>query len=257
STMGKSDQTEEVDPYEPVIYIDPDVDLSKPTQDPFRDMYGVYNTEVVSYSDHLFSDDAVNTKFTAEGGEKIIIPERGSFSQIFWFVTSSDLLHDNMPLYERVDRNGNKCFYLSANENMIDDGTLPFQKGDIWAPPYYPNVAVLPQLLEGVHPQQYYYDYVRDRGIEQIPFEWTGSPTNQILELRPGIDKWLEITIDPRRRTISLKASPNTTGEKRVFTIAFAAVYCRAYINGVLTNYFMPNSRPYFNNAIRVEQAPE
>ncbi len=75
--------------------------------------------------------------------------------------------------------------------------------------------------------------------------------------LTPGVDKWLEVAIDGRRRTITMKASPNDTGVKRVATIVLYDDNIKRYRNGVVEYFDMFNRQTYLNNAIRVEQAAE
>ena len=84
-----------------------------------------------------------------------------------------------------------------------------------------------------------------------------GFPKNDIMILTPGVDKWLEVAIDGRRRTITMKASPNDTGVKRVATIVLYDDYIKRYRNGVVEYFDMFNRQTYLNNAIRVEQAAE
>ena len=70
-TMSKSDSADEVDPYEPIVYVDTDMDFSTMSLYEYDD-YVQHVQSILSpaYSDRLFSDDAVDTNFPAAGGRK-------------------------------------------------------------------------------------------------------------------------------------------------------------------------------------------
>lgn len=252
-TMAKSDPVEEVDPYEPIIYHDPDLDFSTMGIQEYYDYMQQLNVSP-AYSDHLFSDDAVNTRFSAAGGEKVIIPERGCMAPRFKWATTYDVLNDGASefKYDEKDWNGNECFRICVWDALIKADKLPLQPGDIVSVQLIPPGSMNYWLFED------FYKYLDERGVEKVSTDSSGYHANKILTLKPGVDKWLEIAIDSRRRTITLKASPNNTGVKRVITISFQANVPKACINNVVRYFYdVTNQKPYLNNAIRVEQAAE
>ena len=256
--VAKSDPVDDVNPYEPMIYVDLDMDFSTMSLDEY-DNYVNYVQSILSpaYSDHLFSDDAVYTRFSADGGEKVIIPERGCTVPKFRWATSHDILNDDASDFkcDVRDWNGNSCFRIDVWERLIREDKLPLQAGDII------SVKIIPpgSTAFETHGYKELYYYLDERGVEKMSDkESTPSfPKNDIMVLKPGVDKWLEVAIDGRRRTITLKASPNDTGVKRVATIVMEDKYRKRCRNGVVESFDMLNSQSYINNSKRVEQAAE
>ena len=252
---SKSDTVDDVDPYEPITYLDLDMDFSGMSQEEYFEFLELFWASidcVTTYSDHLFSDDAVDTKFSAAGGDKLIIPERGCVFPDFKWATSYDLMNDDSFKKDVKDWDGNPCFSVGFGVIEYVYEKLPLQSGD---------VVCVPEHTPGSYDWWLYgqvYDYLDSHGIERVNKECLYYPTNKILTFNTGIDKWLEVLMDGRRRTITLKASPNNTGVKRIVTIVFShRIHRRCKKDGSIVEYAPGYDYPYLNNAIRVEQAAE
>lgn len=157
--------------------------------------------------------------------------------------------------FDVEDWNGNKCFRVDVCENLIRDDKLPLQPGDIISV----NIVSPGSAEYEACKHEELYDYLDKHGVEKLSKNSAtpGFPKNDIMILTPGVDKWLEVAIDGRRRTITMKASPNDTGVKRVATIVLYDDNIKRYRNGVVEYFDMFNRQTYLNNAIRVEQAAE